>query len=69
MFSRALALISLFAAAPAHVADPKSDAHALLTAWLDAQNAGNFDAYQSLYPIRLGPEVAARAPGTPPAAK
>ena len=49
MFSRALALMSLLAAAPAHAADPKSDAHALLTEWLDAQNTGNFAAYQSLY--------------------
>lgn len=35
--------------APAFATDPKLDAKALLDAWIGAQNAGNFDAYQSLY--------------------
>jgi hypothetical protein len=49
MIFRALVILSLFATPGARAADPKSDARALFDAWLDAQNAGNFEAYQSLY--------------------
>ncbi len=46
---RAIAMLFVLAVTPAFAADPKSDAHALLTDWLDAQNTGNFADYQSLY--------------------
>lgn len=49
MIPRAFIILSLVALTAAHAADPKSDAHALLDAWLEAQNTGNFAAYQSLY--------------------
>jgi len=48
MILRAFIVLLVFTAT-ASAADPKSDAHALLTDWLDAQNTGNFDAYQALY--------------------
>ena len=48
MLFRAVVVLSLLVT-PASAADPKSDAHAVLDMWLEAQNAGNFDAYQSLY--------------------
>lgn len=43
------AVLFVLAITPALAADPKIDAKALLDAWSAAQNAGNFDAYQSLY--------------------
>jgi hypothetical protein len=49
MIPRAFFILSLLGILTAHAADPKSDAHALLTDWLDAQNTGNFADYQSLY--------------------
>jgi len=43
----AFIILSVLALAPAFPADPKSDAHALLVDWLDAQNTGNFEASRS----------------------
>ena len=53
--SRIGAVLFVLAISPAFAADPKLDAKGLLDAWLAAQNAGNFDAYQALYaPIFTG---------------
>jgi hypothetical protein len=49
MPSHVVMVLSVLAVSPAFAADPKSDAHVLLLRWLDAQNAGNFADYQSLY--------------------
>ena len=49
MILRVFILLSLLGVTPSVAADPKSDAHALLVDWLDAQNTGNFADYQSLY--------------------
>jgi len=43
------AVLSVLAVTPAFAADPKLDATALLNGWVAAQNAGNFEAYQSFY--------------------
>ena len=47
--SRIGAVLFILALVPAFAADPRLDAKALLDSWIAAQNAGNFDAYRSLY--------------------